>query len=1460
MLGQVSDERSIWESMKKRAISLLLVLVMVLGLLPVGVLAAGGEVTVTYSYSQDSEYVVPPHELKVRPGLAAEYGIGEASTQATVLDAVVAAHAEYLGDFFTPENAGEFVNAGLTLIFGEGGWAGHIINGRYSMDAASQAVLSEGDTVDTFLYGTTYQDSYGAFYQDGAMVRELTVSAGETVSLELMGFNVMNAYMGEQWEPISGIQLGLFDAGFTPLDGAVTAEDGSVTVSLDQPGDYLLATQGGLASGDNLVPAWCFVTVEKALTQDEMEQYVADDLAALSVSYSGGDQIELPFRGESGKTSITWSSSDPDVISPAGRVVRQLTETQVTLTARITCGTASDEKAFPLTVPGLTSEEITDRLDQAADTLTSGTLSPVEYSGETDYGYSYEGSEELDKNILDKAQSLVDNAAPGVAVALGAGYSGTQAVSVSGDIYYCEEDTEVKLPLALSLGQQTRGIEVDITVPAHVTTKAEAMAEALGEIDETEMLRGQSADEIRENLYLYTTDSWSAIQLIWSSDNSAITIDTGTSSSDGQLHDIVRPAYGQADAQVTLTVTADYDDMYKSYGMCDAGPVPDEAERSRTFRFTVPAYTQEEWAALENRLDGALEQVTITAFDGGEAVDLSCVTENLMLPGSGLESEGVETVWSSSDPSVIAPPAYKTGLAKVKRPVGEDAVVTLTVTVSKGGCVRARDFTVTVPALDAEDLSAQVAQNIVDKLMEDGLSGDVTWSVADIGAYAALNQEFDGLTPERRQQYISAVIGQVKGQTGSPSELAKAVIALKAMGVDARKVYTADGTHLDLPALLWEMLEDETARANHTGAYSIYTLPFVLIALQQQEDYATQQQIQWMVQSMLEQKMGESSWGYDAVPPAVLAAAPYCKENSQLNGEISRLTAPEYVVQYQNEDGLANNANTTGLALMGLAAMGLDVGAYEKNGHDLLYGLLTQVNETQDGFLYNGSTNPSATEQGLRGLISVLGMGKNGGAYRLYDFSANGSEEGREQRSGALVRFKVIPDGAQVVLVQDGTEIEPVLPGQYDLSAGTYQYTVSKSGYLSKSGEIRITEDQASSFAAVDCTVSLLPVPPEREEITVTVRVMIHDRSECGGKYTYKNNSNAYEDLEGTPVMVTLPAGSSVFEALDAALNEAGISYTESSYGYIGEINGLGEFDHGPRSGWLYRVGSETPEIGCRDYYLDRSRTVTWFYTDDYPNEYGSEKWGGQLPVVVEDEEVAAVEELIASIGRVTIESQEKIEQARKAYDALTEEQQEMVGNYDVLLAAEKELERLKNVPFSDVAGHWALEAITFVYQHGLMSGTGEDRFSPEAPLDRAMLATILYRLAGSPAVTAPNPFVDVPDDAWYADAVIWASSRGIVTGVGDGRFAASQSITREQMAVMLYRYGEDQKMDMNKGNVLSGYTDRDEVSPWALAALEWANAEGLITGRTGETIVPGGTATRAEAAAILMGFAGLME
>ena len=177
-------------------------------------------------------------------------------------------------------------------------------------------------------------------------------------------------------------------------------------------------------------------------------------------------------------------------------------------------------------------------------------------------------------------------------------------------------------------------------------------------------------------------------------------------------------------------------------------------------------------------------------------------------------------------------------------------------------------------------------------------------------------------------------------------------------------------------------------------------------------------------------------------------------------------------------------------------------------------------------------------------------------------------------------------------------------------------------------------------------------------------------------------------------------------------------------------------------------------------------------------------------------------------------------------------------------------------LPFWDIpTGFWCHDEVQYVYERGLMNGTGPATFSPDGSTTRSMIVTILYRMEGSPAVGGAD-FTDVPPGLYYAPAVAWASANGIVNGYSDGTFRPGASITREQLAAFLYRYARYRGGETSARADLSVYADAAGIAGYAVEAMEWANAVGLVNGTSGSTLSPRGTATRAQAAVILTRFA----
>ena len=176
--------------------------------------------------------------------------------------------------------------------------------------------------------------------------------------------------------------------------------------------------------------------------------------------------------------------------------------------------------------------------------------------------------------------------------------------------------------------------------------------------------------------------------------------------------------------------------------------------------------------------------------------------------------------------------------------------------------------------------------------------------------------------------------------------------------------------------------------------------------------------------------------------------------------------------------------------------------------------------------------------------------------------------------------------------------------------------------------------------------------------------------------------------------------------------------------------------------------------------------------------------------------------------------------------------------------------------PFTDVSEKdWFYGDVMFVYENGLMLGTSKTLFSPHGTATRGMMATILWRMEGSPVPKGKNSFTDVEAGKWYADAITWTAENSIFAGYGKDKFGPDDPITREQLAAIFYRYVDYKGYDLTVKENLDKFKDADKITDYAKTAMQWAVGSGLVKGKSGNLLDPQGTATRAEIAAMLHRF-----
>ena len=295
-------------------------------------------------------------------------------------------------------------------------------------------------------------------------------------------------------------------------------------------------------------------------------------------------------------------------------------------------------------------------------------------------------------------------------------------------------------------------------------------------------------------------------------------------------------------------------------------------------------------------------------------------------------------------------------------------------------------------------------------------NGNAAWQMADLIAYAdAYGNGKVELSDAKKQELLNYFI-TTGAEATDAGDVAKSIIAMKAMGYDARKVETVNstaGSYFNMVDKLKNMVKNKTG-----GSGSIYNLPYILIALQQDEKYATVEEIKSVVDLILTQQLADGGWGYtnkgeeildmDTSAPVILALSKYYRSNDAVKTALDTVLNADAIAKFQGKTGAiysswtnAPSAESTGLVLAGLAACGKDYKEYKVGPKNLVDGLARMLNKEKNGFLYSGETNVLATEQGFRGLLAAKQGEKIGKAYNIYDFSNKGSAVAKATGNGA---------------------------------------------------------------------------------------------------------------------------------------------------------------------------------------------------------------------------------------------------------------------------------------------------------------------------------------------------------------------------------------------------------------------------------------------------------------------------
>ena len=586
-------------------------------------------------------------EFEATSGLAKSYGYDStgvisnaAANEVTMLDMLVAITAESLGlqGGPTAENIEAVkdcleVNSygAISKAFGtESSWISMLIDGimpndgtfnenlgEYNLVGVDGAVIAAGQLLNYFFYqDANYpsKDCYGFFEKDGNKVSEITVPQDETIKLTLKGYNV--AYSSKKAEKIAentraldGMQLAIIEDGtynFKDVEGAVTDANGQASLSFGAKGTYILSAK--TTDKNPLVPPYLKVTVTDAISQSDKEALVNADKTALTFDEIKGDNtaedavtknLNLIKAGESGKTSITWVSSNTAVIKADGVVARPASESgdaTVKLTATISYGTVKATKEFTLTVKAL--DDSATVLDAVIAKLPAK-LSPSEWDEL--------GNEKEDTNVINMVKELVKKENPSVTVSDTCVPAADQTqIATDGTITYgSEKVADKEVAFTLTLGAVSKTYKAKVTVDKKAATKEEALK---GDWLTFDSFKGSNTaiDNITADMKLPKEESEYSTETEWTSSNPDV-ITISSYATNGKFDaKITRPAAGQPDAVVTLTAKIKAG-SYWQYGMGPVGPMPTPDYKEKTFVLTVKAASASEAAEAQALVDEAIK-------------------------------------------------------------------------------------------------------------------------------------------------------------------------------------------------------------------------------------------------------------------------------------------------------------------------------------------------------------------------------------------------------------------------------------------------------------------------------------------------------------------------------------------------------------------------------------------------------------------------------------------------------------------------------------------------------------------------------------------------------------------------------------------------------------------------------------------------------------------------------------
>ena len=631
-------------------------------------------------------------------------------------------------------------------------------------------------------------------------------------------------------------------------------------------------------------------------------------------------------------------------------------------------------------------------------------------------------------------------------------------------------------------------------------------------------------------------------------------------------------------------------------------------------------------------------------------------------------------------------------------------------------------------------------------------------------------------------------------RNNQPTENERVILALTALGYDA-----SDFEGYDFVTPLADMTWVQWQGVN--------SLAFAVIALNSKPYYGID--ITPLLTALLDVQHGDGGWGLtatstvDMTAMTIQALAPYYGKDAAITAAVDN------ALTWLNGRTITD-AEGNAQVIVAIASLGLNAESY-------VDALLTFYDETSGGFKRTGFVDLMSTEQAAYALVAYDRY--LNGKSAIYDMSDLGTppptppvdDVDAVNNTATALTWSIIGVGNTA---PDDVRSNLNLPTIGE-DGVTIAWSSDNTAYISNTGVVT-----RPGYAEGNKTVTLTATVTKGSAVsTVTFTLTVEAQNAPSGIITYAKISVIDEGATGNQTRVyfdeeqlILNDGETAFSLLlRTGLDIRTATYSQYTGVYVEAINGFGEFDDGPLSGWMYKVNGVFPDYSASLYTLKNGDVVEWIYTRNLGDDVG----GGNY--------VTGTNTSGSGSGEDGADAAE-------------------IGEAETPLA-----QLVWTNQFIDIkAGAWYFEAVKYAYENGLMRGVSDILFAPNSNITAAMLVTILARSAG----------INTDGGAtWYEKAVTWGMEKDITDGTNMG-----EDISRQRFVTILYRYAEMLGYDTSKRADLSGFDDMDEVAEWAKDAMEWAVAEGLVIGRAPTTLAPVGTTTRAEAAMLLMRFGEMVK